>query len=165
MSNVEKNEPCDRQADPVKRVSRMVEKFRVDRNTEGKVADRLVRETSGRKEVTGRERNLRSMTIPSYDIDGMTVEELHASLQKITENARQPFSFLADISKEFARDDYHLSTKAKEPTDIDVSKMKLYLFQKKKIMYHVRTHAFTYCHLRSINKYCVPIFPDSDTIS
>jgi len=114
-SNVEKNEPCDRQVGPVKKVSC------IDGNTEEVIADGSIQESSGQREVTERKRNLRSMRIPSYDIDRMTVKELHASLGRITENARQPFSFLADISKEFARDDYHLSTKAKESTDIDVS--------------------------------------------
>jgi len=93
----------------------------VNRSRKGNITDgNAVQETSSQEKVTGCKRDPKRMTIPSYDIERMTVEELQGSLQRITENARQPFSFLANISKEFVRDDYDLSTKAKKSTDIDV---------------------------------------------
>lgn len=55
----------------------------------------------------------------SYDIDGMSPEELYASLRRITENPQQPFSFLANISSEIA-DDNQLSMKTEKSTEIDM---------------------------------------------
>lgn len=60
----------------------------------------------------------------SYDIDGMSPEELYASLRRITENPQQPFSFLANISSEIA-DDNQLSMKTEKSTEIDVRDFEL----------------------------------------
>lgn len=98
---------------PVEALPRMVDKLHIDENTEGNV--------SGGEKSIEHVHDLNNITIPSYDIDRMTAEELQASLREIAEDARQPFSFLADISKEFTCDNYRLSMRTKTSTDIDVS--------------------------------------------
>ncbi|KMQ93253.1 glucosamine--fructose-6-phosphate aminotransferase [Lasius niger] len=49
----------------------------------------------------------------------MSPEELYASLCRITENPRQPFSFLANISNEFA-DGNQSSMETGKSTEIDI---------------------------------------------
>ncbi|EZA60640.1 hypothetical protein X777_14246 [Ooceraea biroi] len=111
----------DKKIDPVEALARTADKLHIDESTEGNITNKLIEETASEEETVEHVRNLRSMTIPSYDIDGMTTEELQASLRKITENAQQPFVFLTNISEELARD-YDLLIKTKESTDINVSK-------------------------------------------
>lgn len=101
----------------------MINKLSVDERAKRNIASKLNRE-----ETT--ERDSKLTTVSLYDIDGMSFEELQASLCRIMENPRQPFSFLANIRDEFANDK-QFSTKR---TDIDVSKKKLFkIDQSKKI--------------------------------
>ncbi|XP_011352237.1 uncharacterized protein LOC105288008 [Ooceraea biroi] len=109
----------DKKIDPVEALARTADKLHIDESTEGNITNKLIEETASEEETVEHVRNLRSMTIPSYDIDGMTTEELQASLRKITENAQQPFVFLTNISEELARD-YDLLIKTKESTDINI---------------------------------------------
>ncbi|XP_018407627.1 PREDICTED: uncharacterized protein LOC108783536 isoform X2 [Cyphomyrmex costatus] len=68
-----------------------------------------------RKEITERDSKLKK-TVSLYNVDEMSFEELQTSVRRIMENPQQPFSFLANISDEFANNK-HLSTK---PTEINM---------------------------------------------
>lgn len=93
----------------------MIDKLSIDESAKRNVARKLNQDSVARNEMT--ERNSKLTTASLYDIDEMSFEELQASLCRIMENPRQPFSFLTNISAEFANDK-QFSTK---PTDIEVS--------------------------------------------
>lgn len=90
----------------------MIDKLSIDDSATRSI-NKLNRDSAVRKEITKHDSKL---TTSLYDIDGMSSEELQASLHRIMENPQEPFSFLAPISDKFT-DDKQLSMK---PTEIDV---------------------------------------------
>lgn len=105
-----KCQTSDEKIDPVEALPRMIDKLSIDESAKRNVASKL-----NRDETT--ERDSKLTTVSLYDIDGMSFEELQASLCRIMENPRQPFSFLANICDEFAND-----KQLSKRTDIDVRK-------------------------------------------
>jgi len=93
----------------------MFDKLSIDEEAKRNIASKLNQDSAAQEEIT--EHDSKLMTISLYNIDGMSFEELQASLRKITENPQQPFSFLANISDEFTNDKQLPS----KPTEIDVS--------------------------------------------
>lgn len=98
----------DEKSDFITALPRMISKLCIDESAKKNVADKSIQE-----EITKR-------ATPLYDVAGISSEELQTFLRRITENTQQPFSFLANISKEFA-DDTRSTVNAKKPTEIDVS--------------------------------------------
>lgn len=94
----------------------MVNKLSISESTKRDITSKLIHEAATQEDIT--KHNLKRMTF-SYDIDGMSPEELYASLRRISENPQQPFSFLANISSEIA-DDNQSSMKTEKTTEIDV---------------------------------------------
>ena len=94
----------------------MIDKLSIHESTKRNIISKLNQDSTIRKEITERDSKLKKI-IPLYNVDEMSFEELQASLRRIMENPQQPFSFLANISDEFANNK-QLSTK---PTEIDVS--------------------------------------------
>ncbi|CAL1679717.1 unnamed protein product [Lasius platythorax] len=94
----------------------MVDKLSINESTKRNITSKLIQEATAQKDIT--EHDLKR-TISLYDIDGMSLEELYASLCRITENPRQPFSFLANISNEFA-DGNQSSMETGKSTEIDI---------------------------------------------
>ncbi|XP_012523991.3 uncharacterized protein LOC105829566 [Monomorium pharaonis] len=99
--------------DLVKALPSMIDNLSIDENAKQNITSKLNQNSTARKEIKERDFKL---TASLYDIDGMSFEELQTSLCRITENPREPFSFLANISDKFVSDD-KLSTK---PTEIDM---------------------------------------------
>lgn len=112
-----KRENLDEKIDPVEALPRVIDKLSIDESARRNVASKLNRGSVVREEITERDSKL---TATLYDVDGMSFEELQASLCRIMENPRQPFSFLTNVRDEFANDK-QFSTKR---TDIDVSTKK-----------------------------------------
>ncbi|XP_011882196.1 PREDICTED: uncharacterized protein LOC105569934 [Vollenhovia emeryi] len=108
-----KRRTFDERNEPVEALPRMIDKLSIDDSAKRNSASKLNRDSIARKEI--RERNFK-LTTSLYNIDGMSFEELQASLCRSVENPRQPFSFLTNISDEFANNK-QFSTK---PTDIDM---------------------------------------------
>lgn len=94
----------------------MVNKLSISESTKRDITSKLIQKATAQEDIT--EHNLKRMITFSYDIDRMSLEELYASLRKITENPQQPFSFLANISNEIA--DNQSSIKTEKSTEIDV---------------------------------------------
>lgn len=92
----------------------MIDKLSIDKSAKRNIASKLNQNSTAREEIT--EHNSK-MTVSLYDIDEMSFEELQASLCRIMKNPQQPFSFLANISDEFANNKQF----SMKPTDIDVS--------------------------------------------
>lgn len=113
----------DGKNDLIKALPRMIDKLCIDKNAKSNIADKLTQEATAR-EITEHAHGFKKMTTPLYDMDGVSSEELQIYLRRITETTQQPFSFLANISKEFANDN-RSSINAKKPTEIDVSDDKL----------------------------------------
>lgn len=106
----------DKEINSVEALPRMIDKLSIDENAKQNIVSELNQDSTAREEITERDSKL---TASLYDVDEMSFEELQASLCRITENPQQPFSFLANISDEFANDK-QLST---EPTEIDVKEL------------------------------------------
>lgn len=128
----------DEKIDPVEALPRMVDKLSINESTKRNITSKLIQEATAQKDIT--EHDLKR-TISLYDIDGMSPEELYASLCRITENPRQPFSFLANISNEFA-DGNQSSMETGKSTEIDVRDWSLFSFELFSIVSFV-FHAFT----------------------
>lgn len=105
----------DKKIDPVETLPRMIDKLSINESAKRNITSTLNQNSTPPKEI--KERDSKLTTVPLYNIDGMSSEELQASLCRITKTPREPFSFLATISDKFVSDK-QLSTK---PTEIDVS--------------------------------------------
>jgi len=93
----------------------MIDKLSVHESTKRNIISKLNQDSTVRREITKRDSKLKNVSL--YNVDEMSFEELQTSLRRIMEDPQQPFSFLANISDEFANNK-QLSTK---PTEIDVS--------------------------------------------
>ncbi|XP_011707294.1 PREDICTED: uncharacterized protein LOC105462420 isoform X2 [Wasmannia auropunctata] len=100
--------------DPVETLPRMIGELSIDECAKRNIVSKVNQDSTIGERITERDSKLRTASL--YDVDRMSFEELQASLRRITENPRQPFSFLTNISDEFASDK-HLST---NPTEIDM---------------------------------------------
>lgn len=94
----------------------MINKLSISESTKRDITSKLIQKATAQEDIT--EHNFKRIMTFSYDIDGMSPEELYASLRRITENPQQPFSFLANISNEIA--DNQSSIKTEKSTEIDV---------------------------------------------
>lgn len=102
----------------------MIDKLFISESTNKRdITSKLIQETTAQEDITEHDLK-RMMTTSLYNIDEMSSEELYTSLHKITENPRQPFSFLANISNEFF-DGNQSSMETGKPTEIDVSDFEL----------------------------------------
>lgn len=84
------------------------------------IHSKLMHKTTTGGKIMKPEYNFKNTTIPSYDINGMSSQDLQISLRRIREIPQQPFSFLANICEIFD-DENQLAAKTTKPTEIDVS--------------------------------------------
>ncbi|XP_072743324.1 uncharacterized protein [Anoplolepis gracilipes] len=106
----------DETLDPVETLPPMIDKLSINKSTKRDSTSKLIQEATVQEDITEHDLKGRGFL---YDIDGMSPEELYASLCRITENPQQPFSFLANISNEFA-DGNQSSMEMGKPTEIDM---------------------------------------------
>ncbi|EFN69217.1 hypothetical protein EAG_09347 [Camponotus floridanus] len=107
----------DEKIDPVEILPSMINKLSISESTKRDITSKLIQKATVQEDIT--EHNFKRIMTFSYDIDGMSPEELYASLNRITENPQQPFSFLANISNEIADNQSSIKTE-KESTEIDI---------------------------------------------
>ncbi|KAM0725876.1 hypothetical protein ACS0PU_007957 [Formica fusca] len=107
----------DEKINSVETLPRMVDKLFISESTNKRdITNKLIQETTAQEDIM--EYDLKRMMTSLYDIDEMSSEELYTSLRRITENPRQPFSFLANISNEFS--DGNQSSMETGTTEIDI---------------------------------------------
>ncbi|KYM80887.1 hypothetical protein ALC53_08700 [Atta colombica] len=105
----------DKKIEPIEVLPSMIDKLSVHESTKRNIVSKLNQDSTVRREITERDSKLKK-NVSLYNVDEMSFEELQASLRRIMEDPQQPFSFLANISDEFANNK-QLSTK---PTEIDM---------------------------------------------
>ncbi|XP_032672611.1 uncharacterized protein LOC116844748 [Odontomachus brunneus] len=109
----------DEKIDFTETLAEMVDKLYINENTNCDVANKLVQKATIRQEITKSKHNFKKPAIPSYDIDGMSSQDLQVSLCRIKETPQQPFSFLANICEIFS-DENQLVARAAKPSEIDI---------------------------------------------
>ncbi|XP_011639886.1 uncharacterized protein LOC105428959 [Pogonomyrmex barbatus] len=91
----------------------MIDKLSINENIKQKVTSKLNQDFTVQEKM---EYDFKPKKASFYDIDNVSSKELQASLCRIKENPREPFSFLTNISDEYMNDK-RLPTK---PTEIDM---------------------------------------------
>lgn len=119
MSDDEKSELIRGKTDSVKKLSQMIDELYIDEDNRDAIGE-LIQKATTPEEIAEPMRNSMRTAIPSYDIDGMSFEDLQASLRRIKETPQQPFSFLASIYEIFSEKN-QLASEAAKSTEIDVS--------------------------------------------